>query len=99
MARFIVRVEIDNAGPAIYGRLHSAMSMRGFSNVISAADGLVYHLPCAEYYREGRFTVQQVLVEARSAVTAVSNSCSILVSETTNCTWEGLKADSYATTA
>jgi hypothetical protein len=96
MARFIVRVELDSAGPAHYGRLHSAMAARGFSTTISAGNGSQFVLPCAEYYREGRYTVQQVLVDAKAAATAVSNSFSVLVSETTNSTWEGLREASMA---
>ena len=96
MARFIVRVELDSASPAHYGRLHSAMALRGFSTTISSANGASFQLPCAEYYREGRYKVQQVLVDAKAAATAVSNSFSILVSETTNSAWEGLKEATYS---
>jgi hypothetical protein len=67
------------------------MALRGFSTTIAAANGEAFQLPCAEYYREGRYTVQQVLVDAKSAATAVSNSFSILVSETKNSVWEGLR--------
>lgn len=91
MAKFIVRVELESAGPLHYGRLHSAMSMRGFSNTIAAAGGGVFQLPCGEYIAEGKKNVHQVLVEAKSAATAVSNTFSVVVSEMTNCTWEGLR--------
>lgn len=97
MARFIIRVELEAAGPLHYGRLHSAMSLHGFSTTIAASGGGVFQLPCGEYVTEGKKNVHQVLIEAKSAATAVSNSFSVVVSEMNNCTWEGLREVQYAT--
>ena len=90
MASFTVRVELHYATEADYQTLHSAMERAGFSRFITSDDGITYHLPLAEYNREGNLTRSQVLASAKTAADTTRKTYAVLVSETSGRTWVGL---------
>ena len=92
MAKFTVRVELHAANAADYETLHAAMRTEGFSQFITSGDGVKYHLPTAEYNREGNFTQDHVLQLTKSAVAKVNKKAAILVTEAVSRTWEGLQS-------
>jgi len=91
MAQFMVRVELHGADDDDYETLHKAMEGEGFSRQISSADDVLYHLPTAEYYREGDLSKQDVLDEAKSAVARTKRKAGILVTRARGFKWSGLK--------
>jgi hypothetical protein len=94
MASFTIRVELHYATEADYQTLHSAMERAGFSRFITSDNGAVYHLPLAEYNREGNLTRTQVLDSAKTAAGLTRKTFAVLVSETCARTWFGLTAKS-----
>lgn len=56
MARFTTRVELHYADDDDYETLHAAMEDEGFYRTITSDDGIAYHLPTAEYNRDGNLT-------------------------------------------
>lgn len=91
MAQFMVRVELHGADEDDYETLHEAMEGEGFSRQISSSESVLYHLPTAEYYREGKLSRQDVLDEAKSAVARTKKKAGILVTEADGFRWSGLK--------
>jgi hypothetical protein len=91
MAAFTIRVELHNARPTDYGKLHAAMEAAGFSRQIRSDDGTVYFLPTAEYDLLGHFTRAEVLSKAKLAAGTVGKRFAILVTESKGRTWNGLK--------
>jgi hypothetical protein len=91
MAQFMVRVELHGADEDDYETLHEAMEDEGFARRISSDDGELYHLPTAEYYREGDLSRQDVLDEAKSAVAKTKKKAGILVTRARSFKWFGLK--------
>jgi hypothetical protein len=67
------------------------MEGEGFARQISSDDGVWYHLPTAEYYREGSLSKQDVLDEAKSAVAKTKKKAGILVTKARGFLWSGLK--------
>jgi photosystem II stability/assembly factor-like uncharacterized protein len=94
MAAFTVRVELHSASEADYQILHVAMEIRGFSRYITSDDGTTYHLPTAEYNREGNLTRQQVLDSAKIAANTTGKKYAILMTESAGRTWVGLVVES-----
>jgi len=90
MAQFTVRVELHHADDDDYETLHSAMEDEGFSRFITSNDGTTYHLPTAEYNREGSLTRQQVLDSAKTAAAKTKKEYGILVTESEGRKWIGL---------
>jgi hypothetical protein len=96
MARFTTRVELNGEPSAKnYSDLHLAMKSKGFSRFITSDDGKKYHLPSAEYNREGDVTRQQVLDDAKAAAKSVWNSVQVIVTEGP-ATWNGLREATIA---
>lgn len=91
MALFTTRVELHNASYSDYETLHAAMERRGFSRQITSDSGKTYHLPTAEYNRDGALTRQQVLDSAKAAATETGKKFAVLVSEADGRTWVGLQ--------
>ncbi len=91
MSQFMVRVELHGADQDDYETLHEAMEGEGFARQILSDDGGLYHLPTAEYYREGNLSKQKVLDEAKSAVAKTKKKAGILVTEARGFLWSGLK--------
>lgn len=99
MASFTVRVELHYATEADYQTLHSAMERAGFSRFITSDDGATYHLPLAEYNREGNLARSQVLASAKTAADTTRKTYAVLVSETVGRTWVGLTVKSKSARA
>ena len=91
MAQFMVRVELHAADEDDYEALHEAMEGEGFSRQISSDDDVLYHLPTAEYYREGRLSKQDVMKETKRAVAKTKKKAGILVTRARGFRWWGLK--------
>jgi len=91
MAKFMVRVELHAADEGDYETLHEAMEAEGFVRQIRSGDGVLYHLPTAEYYREGNLSKQDVLDEAKSGVAKTKKKAAILVTEALGFRWSGLR--------
>jgi hypothetical protein len=91
MAQFTIRVELHDANLDEYEILHEAMETNGFSRVIASSEGDLYHLPWAEYDRQGSLTKAQVLKSARAAAEVTGKKYGILVTESSGRTWYGLE--------
>ena len=91
MAQFMVRVVLHGADDEDYETLHEAMEAEGFARQIRSSDGVLYHLPTAEYYRDGNLSTQNVLDAAKSGVAKTRKKAGILVTEASNLRWNGLK--------
>jgi hypothetical protein len=90
MTRFTVRVELHYADEDDYETLHSAMQDEGFSRLITSGDGVVYHLPTAEYNRECDLTRDQVRDSAQATAAKTRRKAAILVTESVGRSWTGL---------
>jgi hypothetical protein len=92
MSYFTTRVELLNhATAADYLVLHAAMGAEGFSRIVTGGDGRRYHLPPAEYLKEGDFAIADVLNAAVRASTSTGKHMAVLVTEGTRLTWVGLR--------
>jgi len=92
MSLYIVRVELHSATEDDYETLHSSMSEEGFSRIIKGDNGVLYHLPTAEYTVTSSVGRSGILASAKKAATTTGNPFAVLVSEATGgCTWEGLE--------
>ena len=91
MARFTTRVELHYADENDYENLHSAMEGEGFTRTIVSGDGIRYHLPTAEYDRQGNLTRDQVLESAQKAANKTGCKYAVLVTESSGRKWSGLE--------
>ena len=91
MARFTIRVELNDATWEHYKRLYSLMSQQGMTDVIPTTKGAA-KLPPAEYNFEGAATKEQVLESAKAAASKVVRTFSVLVTESNGRVWHGLSA-------
>ena len=92
MAQYTVRVELHHADDNDYETLHMMMELEGFSREILSKEGKTYHLPPAEYDRNGNLTPAQVLASAKSAAAATGCEASVLVTRTDYRMWSNLEA-------
>jgi hypothetical protein len=91
MPFFITRIELHDAGERDYNRLHAAMLDEGFSRQIEGENGKTYHLPTAEYHRQGDdLTAKDVLEEAKRAARATNCDYGLIVTQAARSTWSGL---------
>jgi hypothetical protein len=92
VSKFTTRVQL-NGTPSWddYNNLHAAMRSKGFTQTIESDDEIEYHLPHAEYNREGTMTRNQVLEDAKQAAASVWDDSSILVTESAGRTWHNLR--------
>lgn len=91
MPRFMTRVELHAADQDDYNILHAAMEDEGFSRTITSSKDIRYHLPTAEYRREGNLTTADVLESADRAATITGCKFGVIVTEINNSTWRGLR--------
>lgn len=89
MAKFMTRVELHMGTEEQYKKLHAAMERQGFKRTITGKDGVVYHLPTAEYSFEGSQTLPEVRKTAWDASGRISSSRAVLVTEGISM-WDGL---------
>ena len=90
MSKFITRVELHNAEGGDYVTLHQAMESAGFTRTIRGDNGVLYHLPWAEYYCDVNGTAEAVLEAAKNAVAQTRRFGGVLVSELVRAVWNGL---------
>jgi hypothetical protein len=50
MANYMARVELHQAGPEDYERLHGSMQQRGYVREMPGEDGAIYQLPTGTYF-------------------------------------------------
>ncbi len=92
MARFITRVELHDATyPYDYQILHAEMGKEGFVRKIISVQGGIYNLPTAEYYKEGDFTLEQILNDGKKAAQRTNKIFAIITSEIITSMWDGLE--------
>lgn len=91
MATFTTRIELHDSDWSDYTMLHTEMGKRGFTQFITADDGLVYELPPAEYNLIADLTRQQVVDLAKAAASSIVKSYAVLVTESAGRRWHGLK--------
>jgi hypothetical protein len=92
MASFTTRVELHGGTWEDYAQLHNEMADQGFTNTITADDGVTYQLPPAEYNFVGPVDRSTVFSRAKYAAGRVKKSYAVLVSESVGRTWYGLQA-------
>ncbi|VWB98029.1 DUF2622 domain-containing protein [Burkholderia lata] len=92
MAEFTTRVELHKPKNGAYDELHAEMEAEGFSRTWKTDDGLVYHLPTAEYDYRGEKTRQQVLDLAIKAAGRVQTDFEVFVTESRGRTGHNLTA-------
>jgi hypothetical protein len=90
---FTTRVELHKADEDDYQLLHEAMENRGFSRYITGDNGVVYHLPTAEYNYSGNRTRGQVLDLAEAAASETHKTFAVLVTQSNGRTWHGLQKE------
>jgi hypothetical protein len=90
MPTFITRVELHHADEEDYKTLHAAMEDEGFSRTVVSDKGVRYHLPTAEYGRQGDLTKQDVLNSAKTAANITGCKFAVIVTESNGSTWGGL---------
>ena len=91
MSKFIIRVELHSAKEKTdYDKLHEEMKKEGFKRTIIADNGMEYHLPTAEYYKEIAETPSMVLESAKTAANKTGKANSIIVAEFQRASWHNL---------
>lgn len=93
MAKFIVRVELHDAGydDPVYQTLHQSMEKAGFKRHLTADDGVSYQLLTAEYHAVGDYPIKTVIEAAKKAAKTTDKLFSVFVAEYTNAMWNNLK--------
>lgn len=92
MAKFITRVELYDAKGEDYKMLDEVMERGGFSKNITGSNGIIYQLPPAEYWIEGKLLLTNVLIVVQHAANTVKKKYGVFASEVVAATWEGLVA-------
>lgn len=80
MAKFTIRIEIQNSRVADYRSLQLKMEEAGFSRTIKE-DGKVYLLPHSEYSLKGEKKIEKVLERVKAVTADVGKTCSILITQ------------------
>ena len=98
MPKFTTRVELHDAQPKDYENLHAAMEKKGFSRTITDKDGVVYHLPPAEYNYEttSNLSAADVRDKADAAASSVWKSFGIITTKSESRAWQGLEKQKTA---
>lgn len=76
---YLVRIELHDANRVDYDTLHAAMVSRGFARTIRANDGVLYHLPTAEYAIETNAGGEQVRIAADAAASTTGRAHGVIV--------------------
>ena len=90
MAMFSVRVELHGATWDDYEILHPAMEAAGFNRTIASDDGVVYHLPTAEYTMTAQINTARVLAKAKLAANSTGVPYTIWVNQSIGWMGSGL---------
>ncbi|UUR73853.1 DUF2622 domain-containing protein [Enterobacter asburiae] len=92
MKIYTVRVELNDPASGDYDDLHKKMMTAGFSKTIESSEGIVYHLPDAEYeFKSETETIRTVLDKAYQVATGIKSGSRVLVTESAGRMWKGLK--------
>lgn len=91
MAKFTVRIELHNASPEDYARLHESMAMNGFNREILSGEGVRFKLPNAEYAFEGELALKEMLEKAKLGARPLGIKFTVLVTESKGRVWYGLE--------
>lgn len=87
---YLVRVELHNANHLDYDTLHAAMAARGFARTIRGGNGVVYHLPTAEYVIDTIAGGEQVRSAADLAAATTGKTHGVIVVRWDTAWWNGL---------
>ncbi len=91
MANYIARVELHAANYNDYETLHAQMAQRGYARTIVGSDNATYQLPTGTYVmRNTNRTLQDALNLAVASANATGRTSSIIVTDWTTATWQGL---------
>lgn len=91
MSTFIIRVELHSGTSLDYSLLHTFMARNGFGRTITSDDGVVYHLPPAEYSVVTTTTPENVIASAKHAAQQTGRKFAVLVTEAKAIIWNGLE--------
>lgn len=93
MAKFMIRVELHDAGPEDYNILHDAMQDVSIYRVIEdTTTGIYYALPRGQYHYTGTINTRQVIIDlAKIAIRKTNCSFEIVVTESKGSLWDGLE--------
>jgi hypothetical protein len=91
VAQFTTRVELHDAKPADYDKLHIEMAKQGFARTVVGVDSSGasrrYHLPSAEYDSQSIQSCEQVRNLAKATADAVRSGAWVLVTEVASRSW------------
>ena len=89
--KFTTRVLLHNADDDDYKVLHEEMELEGFTRTITGSDGIQYHLPDAEYNKQGNMKPEDVRSAAKKAADKTGKKSAILVTPSSGRYWIGLE--------
>jgi hypothetical protein len=87
---YLVRIELHDANRLDYDTLHAAMVARGFARTIRGDNGVLYHLPTAEYAIDSTTSGEQVRSAADSAAARTGKPRAVVVVRYDMGWWTGL---------
>lgn len=91
MANYMARVELHQAGPEDYERLHASMQQRGYLRRMTGEDGAIYQLPTGTYFVTNTSAVLSVALNAAvDAAKDTGRSAAIIVTDWSTARWAGL---------
>jgi hypothetical protein len=91
MANYMARVELHQAGPADYERLHASMQQRGYVRDMPGEDGAIYRLPAGTYFVTNTSAMLHVALNAAvDAAKEIGMSAAVIVTDWSTARWAGL---------
>ena len=91
MANYMARVELHQAGPEDYERLHASMQQRGYLREMAGEDGAIYQLPAGTYFVTNTSAMLHVALSAAvDAAKETGKSAAVIVTDWTMARWAGL---------
>ena len=91
MPNFTVRFDLEDSTEKDYQSLEERLILFNFTEIVESPDGGTYILPRGEYRISGDLTCKKVLDMATLAAASYPGSCKILVTESADLAWAGLK--------
>ena len=90
MANYMARVELHQAGPEDYERLHANMKQRGYLREMTGEDGAIY-LPTGTYFVTNTSAMLHVALNAAmDAAKETGKSAAVIVTDWSAARWTGL---------
>jgi hypothetical protein len=91
MANYMARVELHQAGPDDYERLHGSMQQRGYVREMLGEDGAIYRLPTGTYFVTNTSAMLHVALNAAvDAAKETGMSAAVIVTDWSTARWAGL---------